>query len=287
MEKKKNIGGIVLVVILFLTVIGLIGYILVDKDIIKLKKEEKEVSEKKETEENISEEEIEELLDKFGFNIKTYSQNIVFNTGYTDAFKRLVALLKIDTKSIEEKKCSDVFDSSLLNENNQYKAEFGVCIEKTKLISYDKVNKIYKELYDENIDKKGLWVGYHFYDFVEKENAFAITECGGCGGTDGPNVHINKVISSELKNNELIIKIKYLHIYPREGMLKGEEVEIINFNNVQLTFPKDMNIEDGIDKITDEILEKHLEQVDTYEVRFVKKNNNYIFKDFIKKLSEN
>ena len=109
MEKKKNIGGIVLVVILFLTVIGLIGYILVDKDIIKLKKEEKEVSEKKETEENISEEEVEELLDKFGFNIKTYSQNIVFNTGYTDAFKRLVALLKIDTKSIEEKKCSDIF----------------------------------------------------------------------------------------------------------------------------------------------------------------------------------
>lgn len=45
-KKKSNKGLICLVVILLLTVLGLGGYILVDKDIIKLKKEEKKIEEK-------------------------------------------------------------------------------------------------------------------------------------------------------------------------------------------------------------------------------------------------
>ena len=42
MKKKKNIGGILLVVILILIIIGLVGYILIDKNIIQFKQEKKE-----------------------------------------------------------------------------------------------------------------------------------------------------------------------------------------------------------------------------------------------------
>ncbi len=47
MKKKKNIGGIILVIILILIIIGLVGYILIDKNIIKLKQEKKETTEEK------------------------------------------------------------------------------------------------------------------------------------------------------------------------------------------------------------------------------------------------
>lgn len=50
-QKKNNKGLICLVVVLLIAVVGLTGYILVDKDIIKLKKEEKKVEEKTKKEE--------------------------------------------------------------------------------------------------------------------------------------------------------------------------------------------------------------------------------------------
>ena len=60
-KKKSNKGLICLVVILLLAVLGLGGYILVDKDIIKLKKEETQTEKKKESKEVDEEVEIKEL----------------------------------------------------------------------------------------------------------------------------------------------------------------------------------------------------------------------------------
>lgn len=60
MKKKKNIGGIILIIILALIVIALIGYILVDRDIIKLKQNKKEPVE--EVIEKVTKEEEQEMF---------------------------------------------------------------------------------------------------------------------------------------------------------------------------------------------------------------------------------
>lgn len=107
MKKKKNIGGILLVVILILIIIGLVGYILIDKNIIQFKQEKKEPIE--EIVEKITKEEEQKM---FELAELVYNDSESLNKEEIENQDKLNIALKLSGKnSFEEVKGKELIDT--------------------------------------------------------------------------------------------------------------------------------------------------------------------------------
>lgn len=298
MKSKVNKGLLITVIVLVL-VIGLLVFKLT-RDTVSTNKDKNttsdnntQVIDKVEGAKDFDLKEAEELLDKFGFNERIGCGPGIYDRFYDESFKQAVALRKASDTLKTKKKCSEIYTETREGEPNAYKGQNGVCYEEhgANLISYDEANKIYKELYDEDMPKKGFTTSgfyYNFYDYNESLNSFVQLECGGCGGACGPNININKIKSAYTVDDSLFIEVYYF-----SGGVNNNNVYVstskgyLNLKASQIKFEIDNGPE--VDKViadaTKEIEEKYLDKLDVYQVVFTKKDGNYIFKSLTKKLS--
>ena len=174
-----------------------------------------------------------------------------------------------------------------------YKGENGVCAkgENINIIPYDEANKIYKNMYGEDMPKKGFTtyeissLYYHNYDYNDSLNSFVELKCGACGGIctyGGNTVHINKIKSAYTIGDNLIIDVYYLNA--NNLTESNSKLKLISFSTKT---HKDVTIDaEDLEGAKKEIEEKHLDKLDVYEVVFTKKDGNYIFKSLSSKTGE-
>lgn len=222
--------------------------------------------------------EVEQLLEKFGFNYNLGCEQNIFAVDYSEEFKMIFALTQVEESQKVSKKCSEVFTSDKSNDGIYEGQAGGICIESqgTKVISYDVVNAIYNDLYGTDMPKKsvsGLKVNsmfFYFYDYNDVTNQFIILDCDACGGSCGAeSTTFNKVKDYTENESELIVNVYY-------GEAKKNISDNFTFNGHDLD---STNKEDAIK----EIESKYINEVDVYEVVFTKQNGNYIFKNMNKK----
>lgn len=297
MKDKVNKGLLITVVVLAL-VIGLLIFKL-SKDTVSTNKDKNttsdnntQVVDKVEGAKDFDLKEAEQILNKFGFNERIGCGPGIYDHFYDESFKQAVVLRKVSDSVKTNKKCSELY-TERRELDGAYKGQNGYCYEDkgTSLIPYDEANKIYKELYDEDMPKKGFTTYgfyYNFYDYNESLDSFVYLECGGCGGACGPNLNINKIKSAYTIDDNLVIEVyyfdggvdnNYIYVNTSKGYLnlKTSEKKIDPANGVEA--------DEVIKEAKKEIEEKHLDKLDVYEVVFTKKDGNYIFKSLTKKLS--
>ena len=230
----------------------------------------------------------EELLDYFGFNEEFGCASRIYNSTYTDSYKKVQALKKVEKSKSKEIDCSDIYSEELLENRMEYavyKGKYGVCRKgtKTEVIPYADVNKIYKEMYGTEIEKDGFETTdvaggyYNMYDYDKTLDSFVKLDCDGCGGACGPdNYSISKIKSAKLAENDLTIEVYYLYGHPSYSE-SGDEKYILKTSKFEKTL--EVNNQEEFKK---EVLNKYLDKLDVYEVKFEKKENNYIFKSMSK-----
>ena len=283
MEKKSNKGLICLVVILFLAVLGLGGYILYDKDMFHLKKNDVTESTKtKETEVDYDLDKADELLGKYGLSGKD-KQKIswikAYQKGYPDDYKRWIVLDSIDTSGLDKIYCSDWYSDDQ-NDSNRCRTDVGV-IDKTEevpVIPYDKANEVYKNMYGEMMAKRSFSISDGFfaaYSYNQYHNSFIKSECGGCGGTRGPQTRVFKIKNAKISGNKLTVQV-YAQV-TNADYAYGNDAEKITYRLGDIVLEAKTE-EDA----TKEVIEKYLDKVDLYEVKFEKNKEDYMLKSLVK-----
>ena len=298
MKNKVNKGLLITVIVLVL-VIGLLIFKLT-KDTVSTNKDKNKTSDnntqvidKVEGAKDFDLKEAEQLLDKFGFNEDFGCNQYIYFLKYSETFKKIVAFKNVQPSKITKKKCSEIYSENKLDEAGRYLTDNGVCYKdkEVNIVSYEEVNKIYKEMFGTDMDKNGVnsikeqigHIYYKFYDYVESLNSFVELECGGCGGacyvpeSSNVSIAIKKPIIAKIIDDNLVIDFIDL---------RGEIETAGGENYISLgqgrTIKVSSNDEESVKK---EIEEKYLDKLDTYEVVFTKKDGNYIFKSLTKKLS--
>ena len=298
MKNKVNKGLLITVIVLVL-VIGLLIFKLT-KDTVSTNKDKNKTSDnntqvidKVEGAKDFDLKEAEQLLDKFGFNEDFGCNQYIYFLKYSETFKKIVAFKNVQPSKITKKKCSEIYSENKLDEAGRYLTDNGVCYKdkEVNIVSYEEVNKIYKEMFGTDMDKNGVnsikeqigHIYYKFYDYVESLNSFVELECGGCGGacyvpeSSNVSIAIKKPIIAKIIDDNLVIDFIDL---------RGEIETAGGENYISLgqgrTIKVSSNDEESVKK---EIEEKYLDKLDVYEVVFTKKDGNYIFKSLTKKLS--
>ena len=229
----------------------------------------------------------EKLLYYFGFYEKIGCGNI-FSAKYSEEFKMVMALHKVDKSKYNYKKCSELYSESQLK-NDYYNTKYGTCGKNSDaaLIPYEEANKIFKEMYGTDIKKTGFNtfsmdpLYYNFFDYSESYNSFVFLGCGACGGACGNTMSILKINSSNEINNK-----KYIEVYGYLGELKevtanGNEILVLEDENHHTIELKSKDY----DSAKNEVLTEKLDKLDVYEIVFNKKDGKYIFESFSKKMS--
>lgn len=206
----------------------------------------------------------------------------IYAYNYSEEFKMLVALNNVSDSQKVAKKCSDIYTESQYNEQwevYQGNGQAGICVEEngTKVIAYDTVNSIYKDLYGTDMPKQSInslkinSLFYSFYDYDEINNQFVTLECEACGGTCGDEpVTLNKIKTYTETDNQLIVQIYYAEGYTTtEGQYIFKGIDTVNASNSESALK--------------EIESKYLDKVDVYEIIFTKQNGNYLFGSLNKK----
>lgn len=271
-DVKGNSGkaSTAIIIVILIVIIGLLGgFIFMKKDILFNTKENNKEVEKNTTKEVEKEEEFtlddaKELLDKFGLTLDSKLKSSRWlevyegtNVTYNDDFKLANAAANVDEGLIKTKTCDELYEGKAKVENNRYVLDSGnVCTkgDNSKIIDYNDLNKVYKELYGSDAPKKRIsLVGmyYKFYEYNSEENYYNQVQCGGCGGTNGPTTIEFKVRSANVDGNKLEITVAY-------NRISGEE--------------REPNLEDS-----------HLDEIPNYIVTFKKDGNHYIFESLNKK----
>lgn len=259
-----------IIIVILIIIIGLLGvFIFMKKDILFNAKENNKEVEKNTTKEVEKEEEFtlddaKELLDKFGLTLDSKLKSSRWlevyegtNVTYNDDFKLANAAANVDEGLIKTKTCDELYEGKAKVEYNRYVLDSGnVCTkgDNSKIIDYNDLNKVYKELYGSDAPKKRIsLVGmyYKFYEYNSEENYYNQVQCGSCGGTNGPTTIEFKVRSANVDGNKLEITVAY-------NRISGEE--------------REPNLEDS-----------HLDEISNYIVTFKKDGNHYIFESLNKK----
>lgn len=270
-DVKGNSGkATTAIIILLLVIIAALGvFIFMKKDILFSAKENNKEVEKNTTKEVEKEEEFtlddaKELLDKFGLTLDSKLKSSRWlevyegtNVTYNDDFKLANAAANVDEGLIKTKTCDELYEGKAKVEYNKYVLDSGnVCTkgDNSKIIDYNDLNKVYKELYGSDAPKKRIsLVGmyYKYYEYNSEENYYNQVQCGGCGGTNGPTTIEFKVRSANVDGNKLEITVAY-------NRISGEK--------------REPNLEDS-----------HLDEVPNYIVTFKKDDDHYIFENLNKK----
>jgi len=241
---------------------------------------------------NYDKEKITTLLEKYGINANFECKNSNLDSTITDTHKKLIAMGNLDFNTLEMKACEEVFEGYEVDKKHYnyptYIGKTGICPlgGATYIIPYNTVNQIYKDLYEKDMSKENIdgsiinKVKNPSFDYISSKDIFAITKntnSGGCGKTTF--IYIIKSVTEE--NNKLNVEL----YYTKSLETKTDKYdEIIKFKNFEIT--KTDNWETNVHTdIYQEIKDKYIDQLDVYDIEFIKKNDNYILNN-IKKIKE-
>ena len=234
MEKKKNKGLIAVIIILFICIIGLVFYILVDKDIIKLNNTtvENEQVEENNTSDDIEKEDTRVELDPENSNIKYLFNNAHFGAIGVDAHVYRDGGYKVSDMSEEDK-------IALLGRQwyplvEHYSTGTSPNLTTTYYLDEDTLKDVYErtfgpytystvsQIYD------GLCATYT-YDAANKRYSHTGEE--GCGGTTAFSVH-EKIISATKYSDRIEIVSAVFYLDPNNLYKDYNKTTILETNPV-------------------------------------------------------
>ena len=210
MEKKSNKGVIVLIVLLILCIIGLVSYILVDKNIIKLNNT---TVENEQVEENNTSE------DDNGIEINVDNENI--NALFNNAHHLSIGIetqiyrdggYKVSDMTTDEK--FTLLASQWYNELNTHIDYIGQTNDQITELNEETLKNLYERTFGPNTYERPAQItdglcGTFIYDEVYQ--GYIERNGGGCGGTSAFGVH-EKIISATKYNDriEIVSAVVYL-----------------------------------------------------------------------------
>ncbi len=265
-EKKKGKGKTIVIVLLILIILGLVSYIVYDKDLLGLKKDSNKENIQEAKEETISDQEAQELLDKFGV-MDVYLGGTVFDRGgYSDDYKNYVVLRQLEDQgtkgSCEELLKQEIEEGTVKYRDGDqvYETPNGVCQEETVLIDYDDANALYQEMFGRfpSMVKNSTSFQVEGYYYSNNQNGFIKTYIPG-GGSDGA-VYAVAYKDATLDGDTLTIEVYH---------------KCVNMNDDGTYTVNDKKI-DSNEEAEQEVL-KNKDQMDIYKVIFIKENDHFIF----------
>ncbi len=198
MEKKSNKGVIVLIVLLILCIIGLVFYILVDKDIIKLNNTTvaNEQVEKNNTDDDNEEKDKGVELDPENASIKNLFNNAHFNAIGVDTHIYRDGGYKVNEMTSDEK--FTLLASQWYDELNTHIDYIGQTNDQITELNEETLKSLYERTFGPNTYERptqitdGLCATFTYDEayqgYIERNGA-------GCGGTSAFSVH-EKIISA-------------------------------------------------------------------------------------------
>ena len=277
MEKKSNKGLICLVIILIIALLGTVGYILVDKDIIKLKKEEKKTEEKVEESKN-------DELDIDSELVKSLHSRINMREFMSEEYD--VPIYKQD----------ELTQDTMDNKDKLYYGTFFLASSDFGMTNYDELDyKTTYELTKANYDKSYMqFFGNTNYE-INNGDKLSFTHInmasgsgagftydaskqvfvGGFGGIGGTSCHKYKTVklykAEESKTNVYLYEKV---IFPEKADMDDDIVDIFS------DYARKNKI-DSIDKKGQcgiEIdINNYLDKASTFKITFKKESGNYYF----------
>lgn len=268
-KKKSGKGKTLTIVILILIILGLVGYIVYDKNVLELKKdsnlENKQELLKEEKTIAFDDQEAQKLLDKFGI-MDVYLGGTVFDRGYNDDYKNYVVLKQLEEKGTKGS-CQKILSKEIEEEkvtyreaDHSYETPNGVCQAETVLIDYEDANKLYQEMFGNftSISRNSISFQVEGYYYSDIQLGFIKTTILGGGSNDAVYV----VAYKDAFLDEDILTIEVYH-------------KVVNKNDDGTYTINDKKVESN-EKAEQEIL-KNKDQMDIYKVIFVKEDDHFIF----------
>ena len=234
MEKKKNKGLIAVIIILFICIIGLVFYILVDKDIIKLNNTtvENEQVEENNTSDDIEKEDTRVELDSENSNIKYSFNNAHFGAIGVDAHVYRDGGYKVSDMSEEDK-------IALLGRQwyplvEHYSTGTSPNLTTTYYLDEDTLKDVYERTFGPNTYSTvnqiydGVCVTLN-YDATNKRYSYIGSI--GCGGTSAFSVH-EKIISATKYSDRIEIVSAVFYLDPNNLYKDYNKTTILETNPV-------------------------------------------------------
>ena len=232
MEKKKNKGLIAVIIILFICIIGLVFYILVDKDIIKLNNTtvENEQVEENNTSDDIEKEDTRVELDPENSNIKYLFNNAHFGAIGVDAHVYRDGGYKVSEMSEEDK-------IALLGRQwyplvEHYSTGTSPNLTTTYYLDEDTLKDVYERTFGPNTYSTvnqiydGVCVTLN-YDATNKRYSYIGSI--GCGGTSAFSVH-EKIISATKYSDRIEIVSAVFYLDPNNLYKDYNKTTILETN---------------------------------------------------------
>lgn len=190
-NQKGGVGTAILIVILFLALIGLVGYILYTKGIIN--KDNKTTSNDNKTI-NLSIDD-EKVINSYEAITSTY-----FGPTIGDYFVGK----DITAKDVSNPSAYAVAATEILKDKNMGVLDEGASF------TVEELNKKIDELFGEDYEFAVQHYGCPIYDYDEANQTFTKSELG-CGFEAQENVLLNRVVMAEENNNELDVYVRVLY----------------------------------------------------------------------------
>ena len=282
MEKKNNKGLICLVVILLIAVLGLTGYILVDKGVIKLKKEvtvkEKVTTEDKNDDVIVSNDEL-SIMKKISEVMFNRSDEGDFNS--LDNQTKLTLAINLTGKSTLEVTGKEILDTvkKYFGSSGKIVLENIVCpivgsTNDAYFVESHSGNRKYLYLYKEDSDR-----------FVYND------EHGGHGALSDPVLNIVNMVSYSAKKNIYKYKANVFYINtgcadsicgPLLGNMYATYEDAKNDTNLLEDIKKNSKYCDGDQCDYEKVSSDYADKLNNYIFEFVKDDNNLVFKKYYK-----
>lgn len=283
--KKKN-NKIIFIICSVITILAaaIIGFIIGNEMLLKENNKTSNIKDEQVEEKNMPLDEANKILEKFGLN-KNFGCQTIVDSNYNDTFKALVAIDNLDETLIKEEDCSNYYNEkieSYIPNTTIFKGNIGQCRNKTKVIDYNEINKVYKKLYDEEMPKNSINamnlgnLYYDLYYYDAEKNIFIEEQPSGVGGTCASS-HIReikdaKIIDDTLKINFYDFQTQYYNEITKSYYLKTNGI----IKNITCSSQEEcVNI----------IKTEYMDKLPEYQVTFELKNGDYVFKNLIRVLS--
>ena len=277
MEKKTNKGIVVLIIGLILCIIGLVFYILVDKDIIKLNNAtvENEQVEKNNTNDDTEEKDTEVELDPENANIKSLFDNAHFLSIGVNTYLYQGGGYKVSDMSMEEKMTLLARQwTNLLVKEGPYSSD-----SPDYLLYLDEstLKEVFESTFGpdtyETVDEISDNVCYTLtYDAANKRYSYYGN--GGCGGTSAFSVH-EKIISATKYSDRIEIVSAAFYI-------DGESQQIYKDYNKTTSLGKDIfytsnYTDDEREKLKDQYIDENKDNLEQYTYTYTLNEDGFYY----------
>ena len=248
-NQKGGVGTAILIVILFLALIGLVGYILYTKGVTN---KDKPATNNSNQTINLSIDD-EKVINSYG----------VITSSYFDQVESEYFVGKsITAKDVPNYVAYVVAATDILKDKNMGVLDNGASF------TVEELNKKIDELYGTDYELPIQHYGCPIYDYNESTQTFTKSELG-CGFEAKENVLFDQVVMAEEKNNELNVYVRVLY-------------GTFNFEKNTTTYFSDYGKTNAIGEFYDNNLSlSNIAKGSLYKLTFTEKEGTFQFKSFI------